>query len=167
MAFPKIQGKLPIISEDQLKDTSHDQYLLYELSHALQSGDVPDRVAGATIGPPLHARWLTFACPIMRKAVSTRRPSQKFSKILNFLMNFYVPAWFCIKFNPHCQSGALHFHYLVQLAQDLDSDSRAIVQKVLQDNSYFVHPENIVIACLADSCEKVRRKGVLYIMNAR
>ena len=35
VAFPKIQGKLPIISEDQLKDTSSDQYLLYVLSHAL------------------------------------------------------------------------------------------------------------------------------------
>ena len=41
------------------------------------------------------------------------------------------------------------------------------MHKVLQENSYWAHPENVVIACLADSQEEVRRKGVQYILEAR
>ena len=167
VSFPTVQGKLPEISQEQLKETSRDQRLLYQLASALQSGVVPDKLAGATIGPMMHARWLTFACRILRKALSTKKPTKKLSKILAFVMNFYVPAWFRIKFSPHCQSGAIHFHYLVELAQDLEAGTKAIVQKVLCDNPYFAHPENVVIALLADQREEVRRRGVLYIMKAR
>ena len=167
MSFPTVQGKLPEISEEQLTETSRDQRLLYQLASALQSGVVPDKVAGATIGPMMHARWLTFACRILRKALSTKKPTKKLSKLLAFVMNFYVPAWFRIKFSPHYQSGAIHFHYLVELARDLEAGTKAIVQKVLCVNPYFAHPENVIIACLADQKEEVRRKGVLYIMKAR
>ena len=167
VAFPRVKGKLPDISEEQLKDTSRDQRLLYQLASALQSGNVPDKVACATIGPIMHARWLTLACRILRKGLSTKKPSKKLSTLLSFLMNFYVPAWFRIKFSPHCQSGALHFAYLVELAQGLKSGTREIVQKVLCDNPYFAHPENVVIALLADQNEELRRKGVLYILKAR
>ena len=42
-----------------------------------------------------------------------------------------------------------------------------IAQKVLQDNSYWAHTENIVIALLADEREELRRMGVLRIMKGR
>ena len=56
VAFDPVPGKMPTLSEDQLKDTSRDQYLAYRLGHALQSGKLPDQVAGATIGPCCHTR---------------------------------------------------------------------------------------------------------------
>ena len=55
VTFPTVKSKLPIIPEEQLRDTSRDQRLLYEFSHALESGVVPDSVASTTIGPLLHA----------------------------------------------------------------------------------------------------------------
>ena len=106
VTYPTVKGKLPLISEERLKETSRDQRLLYQLSYALDTGAVPDSVAGATIGPLLHARWLTLACRILRKALSTRRPSKPFCKILHFLQNFYVPVWFKVNFSPYIQSGA-------------------------------------------------------------
>ena len=56
---------------------------------------------------------------------------------------------------------------MVELAQGLKSGTREIVQKVLCDNPYFAHPENVVIALLADHNEELRRKGVLYILKSR
>ena len=37
VAFPMVKGNIPVLSDEQLKDTSRDQYLLYHLGHALQS----------------------------------------------------------------------------------------------------------------------------------
>ena len=167
VAFVPVTGKLPILSEEQLKDTSRDQYLAYRLGHALQSGEVPDGVAGATIGPCCHARWLTTCVRCLRLAMSIKRRTKAFDRILFFLVNLYLPSWFKIKNNPHCQSGAKHLFFMLELSRDLCINSQNIVHKVLQDNSFFAHPENVIIACLADHREEIRRKAVLYIMAAR
>ena len=167
VAFPLVKGKLPILTQEEQKELSRDQRLLYQLGRALETGVVPDTLAAAVIGPLLHARWLTFACRILRKALSTRRPSKTLSKILHFLMNVYIPAWFQIKFSPHCQNGAKHFYFMLELTKELEPHSQGIVQKVLQNNSYFAHPENIIISCLADQREDVRQHAVLYILEAR
>ena len=42
-----------------------------------------------------------------------------------------------------------------------------IAQRVLQDNAYWPHSENLTIAMLSDSREEVRRKGVLWVIKAR
>ena len=167
VAFVPVPGKMPELSEDQLKDTSRDQYLAYRLGHALQSGKVPDEVVGATIGPCCHARWLTTAVRCLRLAMSIRRRSKGFERILCFIMNLYLPSWFLIKNNPHIQSGAKHLYTMLELSRDLCQKSQETFQKVLQDNAYFAHPENVIIACLADDREVLRRKAVLYIMAAR
>ena len=73
VAFEPMPGKMPVISEEQLKDMSRDQYLAYRLGHALESGIVPDEIAGATIGPPCHARWLTTAVRALRLALSIKK----------------------------------------------------------------------------------------------
>ena len=42
-----------------------------------------------------------------------------------------------------------------------------IAQKVLQDNAFWAHSENLTISMLSDSREEVRRKAVLWVMKAR
>ena len=42
-----------------------------------------------------------------------------------------------------------------------------IAQKVLQDNAFWAHSENLTISMLADNREEVRRKAVLWILKAR
>ena len=103
----------------------------------------------------------------MRLAMSIKRRTKAFNRILFFLLNHYFPCWFMIKNNPHCQSGAKHFYFMLEMSRDLCLHSQKIVHKVLQDNATFAHPENVVIACLADHREEIRRKAVLYIMAAR
>ena len=56
---------------------------------------------------------------------------------------------------------------MVELSRQLESNSQDIVQKVLQENSYFAHPENIVISLLSDTREEVRWCGDLFILEAR
>ena len=99
--------------------------------------------------------------------MSIKRRTKAFNRILFFLLNHYFPSWFMIKNNPHCQSGAKHFYFMLELSKDLCLDIQKIVNKVLRDNATFAHPENVVIACLADHREEIRRKAVLYIMAAR
>ena len=68
---------------------------------------------------------------------------------------------------PTCSVGACHMFYMLELTRDLEQKSQDIVHKVLQNNSYFCHPENIIVSCLADPSKEVRSHGVHYILEAR
>ena len=56
---------------------------------------------------------------------------------------------------------------MMELLRQLESNSQDIVQKVLQENSFFAHPENIVISFLSDTRDEVGQCGVLFILQAR
>ena len=64
--FNPVPGKIQPIGEEVLADLSRDQCLLYKLGMAVQTGVVSTDIAAATIGPPLHARWLTTAARDLR-----------------------------------------------------------------------------------------------------
>lgn len=158
---------MPKIPDSVVNDLSRDQLLAYKWGHAIQSGEVPDDLAGQTIGQLNHSRWLTRAVRTLAKYSRTKNPTKKFRRIVFFIVNVYLPGWFKIKSQPHCQDGARHFQFLLDLSRDLCEEDQKTLRKVMQDNAHWAHPENVVIGCLSDAREEIRRKGVQYILEAR
>jgi hypothetical protein len=70
VSFPPVPGRILLMPEKTVAGLSRDAALLYKLGLAVQSGVVPPGVAAATIGPPLHARWLTTAARDLRYCTS-------------------------------------------------------------------------------------------------
>ena len=99
----------------------------------------------------------------VRLYISTKKPSKALKEIVSLLVNFYIPNFFNIKEHSHCQQGAKHLFSMIDLSRDLMPESRRTVERVLQDNSYWAHPENILIAMLGDDREVIRRRAVLCI----
>jgi hypothetical protein len=102
---------------------------------------------------------------ISRDYISTKRPTKSQIEIVSLLVKLYVPNYFQIKSHSHIQQGALNLFAVIEYSRQLVPGSRATVERVLQDNSFFGHPENIAIAMLADEREEVRRQAVLYIRS--
>ena len=128
---------------------------------------VPDKIAGATVGPMLHAHWLPLVACILRTGLSTKKTSKAFSRLLFMVLNFYLPVWLGIKNAPHCQSWAFHFYFMLELSRELGIKRQEVFHKVLQGNPYWAHPENIIIVCLADTDTNVWTKGDQYVLAAR
>ena len=78
-----------------------------------------------------------------------------------------LAGWFRVKSKPHIQDGARHLQFLLDLSRSLCAGDQEIVRRVMGDNAYFAHQENVAIACLSDSDEEIRRKGVKFILAAR
>ena len=98
-----------------------------------------------------------------RSYISTKNPSKALRELVSLLVNFYIPNYFNIKEHSHCQQGALNLFSMIELSRDLMPESRRTVECVLQDNSYWAHPEQILIAMLRDEREVIRRRAVLDI----
>ena len=79
----------------------------------------------------------------------------------------YFPGWFEFKHKNHIQDAARNYFFLVELSRELDKEYKAIIERVLQTNAFWPHSENILIAMLKDSREKVRRMAVTRIQKAR
>ena len=72
-----------------------------------------------------------------------------------------------IRLKPHIQDGARNLQNLLDLSKSLPAEDQVIVRKTMAGNPHWAHSENVSIACLSDSDEDVRRKGVKYILDAR
>ena len=128
---------------------------------------MPDDLVSQTIGPLCSSRLNTCGTRVMCKYTRTKRPTKGLIRLTEAVLNLYLPGWFKFKSSPYIQDGARNYFFLLQLTNDLEKEDMMIAQKVLQDNSFWAHSENIIIAMLSDDREEVRRKGVLRIMRAR
>ena len=104
---------IPDLPEDVVSDLSRDACLVYKLGLAVQTGIVPPSIAAAT-----------------------SRPTKAMKEIVSLLVNLYIPNYFNIKKNSHCQQGAVNFYNVIKLSKDLSVGSRETVERVLQDNAY-------------------------------
>ena len=80
---------------------------------------------------------------------------------------FWAPSWFTIKCNTKCTDGPKNLFKMVEFSRKLKKSSQTIVQKVMQRNGYFAHPEALLLAMLADSDENIRVQAVDTILEIR
>lgn len=148
-------------------DLSSDQRYLLEICRELSSGYMPRSLANKSPGAMSHSRWLTTANRILRLYVATESPDANLRLLTEFVVKVYVPCWFDIKKDSSCTNGAHHFHAMINRSSYLPDGYKKIVQDVLQRNSYFAHPENIILAKLHDGRVAVRELAVQRIQDAR
>ncbi|KAF0292295.1 hypothetical protein FJT64_009693 [Amphibalanus amphitrite] len=165
--FQPVPGHVPEMTAELVATLSHDQQLLYRLALAVQTGDMSDSVARQRIGPLNHARWLTLGARVLRLYVSTESPSDSLRLLVQFLVTHYVPVWFCIRRHPDCTDGAKNFHRSVELLRELPEMIQEVVRPVLQRNGYWAHPEQVLLAMVADGDAGVRQEAVRHIQAAR
>lgn len=114
------------------------------------------------------ASWLSLADRILRYYVSQRKPSKTLVIIVEFVMRVYVETWFEIKLNNKVTDGPGKLFRMMQRTKRFNNkQARDIALTVLQNNSFFAHGENILVAMLADEDAQVRNRAVNKILRIR
>ena len=159
------------LPEDVFRDLSSDQKYLYLTVEAVRSGIVPDKLKCLTNGPISHSRWLTLASTITEMYMKKHRLSVKAKKnletIVHFIVTNYAPMWFSIKCKPSLIEGPKHYFMQVQLLKLLPKKVQEVVKENTDRSAYHAHPENILLAMLADDNQEVRGKAVDRILGLR
>ena len=167
-SFKKIPNPdFPVVAEDDSHDLSKDQAYLYNICQAIMNGHVPEDLANQEPGPMNHSRWLTMANRIASKYVSTTRPSKTLQKLAHAVVEYYAPSWFQIKTHPNCTDGPKNILRMVHFSKKLDKDLQKVVEKTMQRNGYFAHPEAILLTMLADDDKETRKRAVATILAIR
>ena len=120
------------------------------------------------VGGLCHSRWLTLGCRILRYYVSKSKPSRNLQILAEYLDRIYFPWWFRIRLHNRITEGFKHFFYMLRLISNF---SNAVVNdvgvKVLQNNAFFAHHENILLAMLEDNDQNIRAMAEDKIFQIR
>lgn len=84
-----------------------------------------------------------------------------------YVVKVYVTTWFLIKCQWSCKYGAKHLFHMIKSSRYLPSEIKKIVDPVIQRNSYFGHPENVLLAMLADDRKHIRELSLRRILKCR
>src|SRR5277367_31615 len=136
------------------------------MCHAVASGDCPDDLAAKLPGPVNHARWLTTACRILRLYVTEVDPTDALKALATFVMRVYAPMWFHIKTHNTIMDAPKNLSLTIVRTRYLCEDQQEI-HTVLQNNAFWAHPENLLVAMLKDERNYVREKAAAHIIEAR
>lgn len=75
--------------------------------------------------------------------------------------------WFIIKQNGKCKDDAVNLWRSIKYLRYLPIEETKIVDVVIDRNSYFAHPENVLIAMLFDKDKNVRKLTAERILAVR
>ena len=78
-----------------------------------------------------------------------------------------MPVWFTVRQNSCCSSGAHNLFRSTELLRRLPPNIHAIVRPVLQKNSCWGHPEQMLLSMVSDDCRETRETAVRLIRAAR
>ena len=146
---------------------SKDQEYLYTICTVIATKTIPDGFQNRKCGPLNHARWVTMACRICRLYIGSVNPSCELEMLVNFIVTNYALNWFDIKCHSDIFSGPKLFHRSIVRLRNVAQDNQEILRPVLQRNSYFAHPENIVLSMLSDTCQEIRTEAINLIKMSR
>ena len=146
---------------------STDSKYLYDMAHAISSGVVPVDLANIKPGKIIHSRWLTKAARLLRLYVTTENPDKNLGILVEFIIKCYVPMYFNIKYYSSVVYGSVLFFKFMSWSRFLEPGLRKIVNKVITDNSYYVHSENILLSMLFDDSKENRDCAIRKILRHR
>ena len=82
-------------------------------------------------------------------------------------MKVYVPMYFNVKYYSSVIYGSVLLSKFIRSTQYLATKLRDIVNTVVRNNSYFSHPENVLLSMLFDDRQTVRERAIKKILYYR
>ena len=163
---PIPNDRFPILPDEAIENLSSDQYYGLLMYQGVMKGIVDTDLKYLEVGGLCHSRWLTLGCRILRYYVSKSKPSRNLQILAEYLVRIYFPWWFRIKLHNRITEDSKHFFYMLRLISNF---SNAVVNdvgvKVLQNNAFFAHHENILLAMLRDNDLNIRAMAVDKILQ--
>ena len=165
---PILNDQFPILSDEAIENLSSDQYYALLMCQRVMKGIVDTDLKYLEVGGLCHSLWLTLGCRILRYYVYKSKPSRNLQILAEYFVRIYFPCWFRIKLHNRITEGSKHFFYMLRLISNF---ANAVVNgvgvKLLQNNAFFAHHENILLAMLGDNDQNIRAMAVDKILQIR
>lgn len=148
-------------------DLSTDANYLYSMANAISQGSIPASLSRIKPGPIAHSRGLTKANRLLRLYVTTNKPTENLEILANYIIKVYTPMYFNVKYYNSVVYGSILLYKFICWTQFLQLNLRKVVNTVIEDNAFFAHSENILLAMLFDHRKQTRDIALKKILHYR
>lgn len=140
-----------------------DQEVFFAICQALIKGDFGSFSFERKAGPVSNTRWMVTAHRILLVYATCEEPEKvpHLIDIVHYILRVYAPMYFRIKSEPDFKSGSKHFFEMVDRSRYLQGKQLEAVQESLLENSYFSHPEQVLVAMFCDPDHKTEALGLI------
>lgn len=163
--FEPIAFDCDLTLSDVAEKLSSDQRYLFDICTAISNAECSSKLATRSPGKLSLARFTTLANRLCRLYVSTENPSQLLNEMVKYVLWVYAPTHFNIKYKSACFYGAIHLTNIVKASSFLRGSHLITVRDTIENNAFFAHPENVLLAVLNDEDETIRRAGWKRILE--
>ncbi|XP_017466070.1 PREDICTED: uncharacterized protein LOC108358985 [Rhagoletis zephyria] len=87
--------------------------------------------------------------------------------MVEFVVKVYAPFWFLVKSQPQAIHGSRHVFKYICWIRELSNAVQAIIRSAIENNAYYFHPENILLAMITDADPEIRNDWYEKIKTAR
>lgn len=157
----------PPMEDSYKRDFSTDVQYLYNMANAISNGICPVDLANKKAGPISHSRWLTKASRLLRLYVTTNKPSNNLKILVIYIIKVYVPMYFNIKYYSSVVYGSVILSKFIRWTLYLTPNLRSVIIKVVNNNSYYAHSENVLLSMLFDTRNVIRDSDLTKILYFR
>ena len=174
---------IPDLTPEVLEKLSTDARYLYDMCNLVNygTGNTKTSIYGTNvgmdilhkkIGPLCHSRWLTLASRILRMYVAMDSKSPLYSKVqllAKYIVGVYWKTHIQIKYKNTLMDGPKILFEEICFQRELFEGTSllSIIQRSVQQNCFFAHPENLLLAMLGDEDVNIRTKAVRMIAKIR
>lgn len=123
--------------------------------------------------PPFSfCRWNSAAIRLLLFYISQDEPTHDLVVLVTFVQQVYIPMWLRIRIQSSWENGSRHLFCFLEFARKaarMCHDNRLVhvTEKVIVDNGYFAHSENVLLTMLTDSDPEIRQLAYTRILEIR
>ena len=166
-----LQEPLVNIIESVAIKMSTDSVLAWKYLQAIVRGKLEPDVAGLKCGQLSHSRWLTCGIRCLMLYMSEHDLGDEETEVLKLLTTWvtqvYLPMFFEIKIKHTIEYGSWHLLKLFRLWRTQDARVREASKPYLRSESWWAHPENLLVALLCSDDAEHRSFAVNIIVSRR
>ena len=139
------------------QQVNNDVHYFAEMLCVVITGDITEKLLKKQPPKVSTNRWINTASNIIRFYIQEKRPWFELKRLIEISTKLYGIMCFLIRIHWQCTDGSkLYFESLNRAKEVLTSDELEVFIKVFRDNSFWGHPEQVLLCSMTDPDKKIR-----------
>ena len=139
------------------REMSNDLLYFAKMLQVLITGEITEDLL--KLKPPHVStnRWINTASNTIRLYFQEKEPWFELKRLIQIIAKLYAMMCFLIRIHWQCTNGSkLYFESLKRARSVLNTNEMEVFMKVWRDNSFWGHPEQVLLCAVTDPDEKIR-----------
>ena len=124
--------------------------MFYLLCKSVINGSLVKDLAGRSLGPLSHSKWLTLGQRVLCHYIRIKNLCKKLATLTELVVRAYGSVWFQTRQYPRPTDAPRHYFQWMQALKSFPTYVFKGVSTIFENGLYWCHSENLILSALSD-----------------